>query len=1156
MDKNAIKKYATWARRELISRVRQKAYQYGIRENDIIDANADSIDGKILTNSEKRERRALIAQVTEKGFEQVMEEVAYTWFNRFSALRFMEVNGYLPTHIRVFTDEGNNFKPQIITEAIHMELDGLDMDKVYVLKEADNNDELFKYLVITQCNALNEILPGMFQKIADYTELLFPDNQLRAGSVIEQMIVLIPEDDWKDAVQIIGWLYQYYNIELKAKVFGRPKGVKINKNDIPAATQLFTPDWIVRYMVENSVGRIWLEGHPNAELQKKWNYYLSEAEQSTDVKTQLSKIRDKFKDLQPEEIKVMDCCMGSGHILVYTFDVLMQIYEVYGFNQRDAAKSIVENNIFGLDIDERAAQLAYFAVMMKARQYDRRFFSRKVQPNVYAIHESNYLDTFCVEYFVNGDDKLKTDMQTLIEELHDAKEYGSLLNVSSVDFDALFARFDEIKNDINIYRELALKELLPFVQVAKALAQKYHSVCTNPPYMGNKGMNDNLSDYLQKNYASTKYDMFAAFIERGIQMTKEHCYLTMITQNSWMAGSRYENARKKFLANSIVNMAHLGTRAFDEIGGEVVQTVAFCLGKNYPTSQKGTYLKLTEIAGESEKEQAFFDPNNMFIQSVDTFNHMPSNIIGYWVDDKVIQCLQREESIETGIFFRQGMATSDNNRFLRYWPEVDINRIGFDIESREIAQTSGLRWFPYNKGGSFRKWFGNNDLIVNWENDGAEMRAFTATLKQGTDVRLKSKEYYFKEGFTWSALASSVSVRYCPIGFIFDTKGSMGFPYQHNLIKYFIGLMNSSISELFLEILAPTLDFNLVSMKQIPMKVDCVQEVTTLVEECINLSKRDWDSYEISWEFSKHPFIGTYRLIEDAYSHWKEVCDSSFMHLKDNEERLNRIFSQIYGLDGLVECTVSEENVTVRRAELTKDIRRFISYAVGCMFGRYSLDTEGLAYAGGEWYATNYRSFPADEDNIIPICDDEYFEDDIMGRFMKFIETVYGKDTLEENLKFIADALSGNGTSREVIRTYFLNDFYYDHCSTYSAKGTGKRPIYWLFDSGKQNGFKALIYMHRYQPDTIARMRTDYVHEQQERYRTAISNLEERINNAPTAERVKLNKQLGKLKNQATEIRVYEEKMHHLADQMIHIDLDDGVKKNYEIFKDVLAEIK
>ena len=630
----------------------------------------------------------------------------------------------------------------------------------------------------------------------------------------------------------------------------------------------------------------------------------------------------------------------------------------------------------------------------------------------------------------------------------------------------------------------------------------------------------------------------------------------MITQNSWMAGSRYENARKKFLANSIVNMAHLGTRAFDEIGGEVVQTVAFCLGKNYPTSQKGTYLKLTEIAGESEKEQAFFDPNNMFIQSVDTFNHMPSNIIGYWVDDKVIQCLQREESIETGIFFRQGMATSDNNRFLRYWPEVDINRIGFDIESREIAQTSGLRWFPYNKGGSFRKWFGNNDLIVNWENDGAEMRAFTATLKQGTDVRLKSKEYYFKEGFTWSALASSVSVRYCPIGFIFDTKGSMGFPYQHNLIKYFIGLMNSSISELFLEILAPTLDFNLVSMKQIPMKVDCVQEVTTLVEECINLSKRDWDSYEISWEFSKHPFIGTYRLIEDAYSHWKEVCDSSFMHLKDNEERLNRIFSQIYGLDGLVECTVSEENVTVRRAELTKDIRRFISYAVGCMFGRYSLDTEGLAYAGGEWYATNYRSFPADEDNIIPICDDEYFEDDIMGRFMKFIETVYGKDTLEENLKFIADALSGNGTSREVIRTYFLNDFYYDHCSTYSAKGTGKRPIYWLFDSGKQNGFKALIYMHRYQPDTIARMRTDYVHEQQERYRTAISNLEERINNAPTAERVKLNKQLGKLKNQATEIRVYEEKMHHLADQMIHIDLDDGVKKNYEIFKDVLAEIK
>lgn len=1161
MDKNAIKKYAVWARRELISRVSQKALQYGIEKDNIVPARATSVNGVVLSNEEIKQRKALIDRINEHGYQQVMEEVAYTWFNRFSALRFMEVNGYLPSHVRVFTDEENNFKPQILTEAINLELDGLDMEKVYALKDANDNDALFKYLVIVQCNALNPILPGMFQRISDYTELLFPDNLLREGSAIQQMIELIPEEDWQDAVQIIGWLYQFYNIEPKADVFA--KDGKISKEEIPAATQLFTPDWIVRYMVENSLGRLWIEGHPNDGLKAEWKYYLEETEQEANVQAMLDSIRKEYTSIIPEQIKCIDPCSGSGHILAYMFDVLMQIYEAYGYTAREAVRSIVENNIYGLDIDDRAAQLAYFSVMMKARQYDRRFLTRKdeydnpdvPQPHVHAIVESNDIDVFSLDYFVNGDSELKASMESIIKEMRGAKEFGSILNVTPVDFAKLYTRFDEVRGDISISREIILNDILPLVKVAEVLAQQYDAVVTNPPYLSNKGMNSTLSGYLGKHFPRTKYDMYSAFIERGFQMTKHHRYLAMITMNSWMAGSRFEKAREDFLCHSIVNLAHLGTRAFDEIGGEVVQTVAFCFAKGFPTAQKGKYVKLTEIPGELQKEQAFFDRKNLYEQTVDTFHKMPSYILGYWINEKVLDCLQNEQPIEKGIFFRQGMATSDNNRFLRHWPEVKLERIGFSIRSREEAQESGLRWFPYNKGGSYRKWYGNNDLVVNWENDGAEMKAFTATLPQGTDVRLKSKEYYFKEGFTWSALASSISVRYCPVGFIFDTKGSMGFPYDNSLIKYFVGLINSSISEVFLEVLAPTLDYNLVSMKQIPMKVERVDEVTALVDECVAYAKADWDSYEVSWDFKKHPLLSGYSLIADAFKAWEEKCDSAFTQLQHNEEKLNEIFASIYDLDG-VNCQRTDEEITIRKADRTREIKSLISYAVGCMFGRYSLDVDGLICAGGELEDENYSTYLPDRDNIIPICDDEYFDDDIVGKFIRFIEVAYGKESLAENLRYIADSLGGTGNPKDVLRSYFINDFYREHCDDYQTSAMGKRPIYWLFDSGKKNGFKCLIYMHRYQPDTIARIRTDYVHEQQARYRTAISDLEQRIASATTSERVKLNKRLKTLQDQATEIQGYEERIHHLADQYISIDLDDGVKKNYDIFKDVLAKIK
>lgn len=630
MDKNAIKKYAVWARTELIERVTQKAQQYEISAD--ADPQADAVHGKLLSKDEKDQRAKLISKVKEKGYEQVMEEVAYTWFNRFSALRFMEVNNYLPSRIRVFTDAEGNFKPEILTEAIHLELDGLDMEKVYALKDANDSEVLFKYLIITQCNALSGVLPGMFQKIADYTELLFPDNLLREGSVVEQMVTKIPEEDWKDQVQIIGWLYQYYNTEPKDKVFADLKNnKKITKDKIPAATQLFTPDWIVRYMVENSLGRLWVEGHPNDELKSNWKYYLDEADQEPEAQEQLEAIHREYSALKPEDILVIDPCMGSGHIICYMFDVLMQIYETYGYTARDAASSIVQNNIYGLDIDDRAAQLAYFSVMMKARQYDRRFLSRGIQPHVYAIMESNRFDPHIIDFFTDGRKELKSAMNSLISDLHDAKEYGSILDVKPVDFPALYARFDEIRNgNPNLYTYQILDKLLPFVQMTEVMARKYHAVVTNPPYMGSSGMSGKLSEFIKKHYSDSKSDLFAVFIERCGQMVKKDYYQAMITQHAWMFLSSFEKLRKKILQKTTINMAHLGARAFEEIGGEVVQTTSFVMLNRDIENYKGVYCRLIDPTTQKDKEDLFLSGDGRFESSQSNFSKIPGSPAARW----------------------------------------------------------------------------------------------------------------------------------------------------------------------------------------------------------------------------------------------------------------------------------------------------------------------------------------------------------------------------------------------------------------------------------------------------------------------------------------------------------------------------------------------
>ncbi len=1217
MDKNAIKKYAVWARRELIARVTQKAEKYEITEQNMTGADADSIGGRVLTGAEKKQRGALIEKIKADGFQQVMEEVAYTWFNRFTALRFMEVNNYLPSHTRVFTNEEGAFKPQILADAISLEMDGLDMEKVYELKDTNKTEELYRYLLITQCNALSSILPQMFQKIEDYTELLLPDYLLREGSVIEQMIALISEEDWTDQVQIIGWLYQYYNSEKKDDVFAAlKKNVKITKENIPAATQLFTPDWIVRYMVENSLGRLWLEGHPDVKEQllpteeeqsayaagnrdpedSKWHYYLEEAEQEPEVQAELSEIRKEYAALKPEEIKCIDPCSGSGHILAYMFDVLMKIYESYGYTSREAVGSIVENNLYGLDIDERAAQLAYFAVMMKARQYDRRFFNRKdedgnlciPQPHVYAIAESNHVDPFAVEYFCNGDAELKETMDTIIQELQDAKEYGSILTVTPQDWKKLYARFSEIKEDIHMYREVAIKELLPLVQVAEALAQKYDAVVTNPPYMGNSSMSTKLLVFIKKYYPDSKSDMFAIFIESCRKLTKYLGFQAMITQHAWMSLASYERLRCKLHDVSIVNMVHLGARAFEEVSGEMVQTTSFVFQNTKIEKRQGIYCRLINPTTAAGKEDAFLSGNSRYKAKQDSFKRIPgAPVSAYVAGDTLAMLYEKGKTIDDIGTVKIGMGTGNNDLFLKLWWEVNNLIIDYSMKDASLINSESKKYYPYSKGGERKRWYGNHEYVVWYDEAGQSQMKQTSGHRENGGY-----DYYFHKGMTWTySTMAAFCARVMPEGFVFDVNGSSLF-LPEKYYNYILCFLQSCVGRFIIDSTKSAFSIQAGTIRNLPIIGETNEEIEGLANDCIKISREDWDAFETSWDFKRHPFVnGEFTTIKEAYNKWQFVANERNRSLNQKERRINEIFIDKYELANELSPDVDIEDSTLHSPNMEREVRSFISYAVGCMFGRYSVHEDGLVYAGGDW-SEKYGSYNGtfddlkeytfaetgnftngelskkfcylksenkkplfcyhvDYDNIIPISDDEYFEDDIVSLFVKFVKMVYGEDTIEENLKFIADALGGKGASREVIRKYFMDEFYKDHCKTYQ-----KRPIYWLFDSGKKNGFKCLIYMHRYQPNTIARIRTDYVHEQQSRYRTAIAGLESRINEAGTSERVKLKKQLDTLQAQATEIREYEEKIHHLADQMIRIDLDDGVKHNYEIFKDVLAKIK
>lgn len=1225
MNKTAIKNFAIWARNKLIADVSYDARLIGITEDGIAKPLPQSFGGTqffdigtaepySISGEAVRQRDKLIEVIQQKekdtdyktAYQYVIEEVAYTWFNRLIAIRFMEVNDYLPSHIRVLSSESGKMEPDLVTTPFDAELPftAEEEAQIFQLKQDNKLDEVFRILFLKQCNALNEILPALFEKTKNYTELLLSLSVIDQDGVVYHLIHDIPEDDFNiergGQVEIIGWLYQYYNTEPKAAAFA--KNGKITKEEIPAVTQLFTPDWIVRYMVENSLGRLWVEGHPDCGLKENWKYYLEETQQEPEVQVKLAEIRKEYAALNPEDIQFIDPCMGSGHILVYAFDVLMQIYESAGYSQRDAAKSILEHNIYGLDIDDRAYQLAYFAVMMKARQYNRRILNGEHSCHVYAIQESNSINRAHLKYFGAGMDDIeknaaKMQLEGLLDTLTDAKEYGSILNVESYNWDLLrrFVAAEDTAGQISMDSvgvEDTAEQLNRLIDIGETMARKYWVTCTNPPYAGTSNLSANVNNFVKKNYPDSKADLFAVFIERCRQMTVNNGFQAMITQHAWMFLSSFEKLREKMMLTETVNMAHLGARAFEEIGGEVVQTTAFVRCANHVEGYKGTYCRLIEPTSQQGKADMFISGQNQYRVGQISFSKIPGVPVAYWISPEVLKLFD-ERTVGSIADAKSGMTTTDNTRFLRLWEEVNCQKIGFGYGNIADTQDMKYKWFPFCKGGDFRRWAGNESFVVNWFNNGEEIRV---AAEGATGGRLVNIDCALRECLVWTKISSAnISLRMKKQG-IFFSDAAPGVFANRETLYYLLALLNTKYANEIIKLINPTLNFVPGAVSSVPVKKDEKNKgkIIEIAEGNVQLSEQDWDSFETSWDFKKHPLLQNVSTISEAFNQWQAECDDRFNQLKTNEEELNRIFIDIYGLQDELTPEVEDKDVTVRKADLQRDIKSLLSYAVGCMFGRYSTYKDGLLFAGepyslqafvdkmnerpgtisAEELERAYRNegivvdemFFPDADNVIPITDEEYLDDDIVSRLCAWLKAVYGADTLEANLDYIAKALGNKGsTSREIIRNYFLNDFFKDHCQTYSVTGSGKRPIYWLFDSGKQNGFKALVYLHRYTPDTIGNLRIDYLHKMQRVYESEINRMQDMMDHSENAREVAAaSKRKDKLAKQLKECREYDEKISHLALSRIELDLDDGVKVNYRKlqtaqdgkFYEVLADSK
>lgn len=1217
MNKTAIRKFAEWAREKLIEDIKYKAGTVGITANGIVEKLPQSTsdtyfydvgtkDYTKISGIEIKQRDALVKAIQTKersyksyqeAFENVIEEVAYTWFNRLIAIRFMEVNDYLPSGVRVLSSENKAKKePDLVTTPFDTDLEftSYEQDRIIQLKDDNKLDELFRMLFIKQCNKLHDILPELFEKTDDYSELLLTISFTDPEGIIHHLINDIEDVDFRindemytddgkikadGQVEIIGWLYQYYISKKHDEIVNIYKGT-VKKADIPAATQLFTTDWVVRYMVDNSLGRYWIERNPQSKLSEKLEFFV------TPKNGEIQYVDEK---VNPTDLTFFDPCMGSGHILVYAFDVLMEIYREVGYSDRDAALSIVENNLFGMDIDKRAYQLAYFAVMMKARSYNRRALTKGISNNIAVVEESNSIDKFACNGLTTDSEQNKIG-EYLVEAYKDAQEIGTLQTIEKKDYKEFVEYLNNVESSagqIELFSTAWLNDTLPqMVQLAKQaeiMSNKYAVVCTNPPYM-NK-LEGQLKKFVVDNYKAYSGDLFSVFIYRNFDYCKKDGYSAFMTPFVWLFIKTYEALRTYIInTKAITTLVQMEYSAFEEA---TVPICSFVL-KNGKATENALCFRLSDFKGgmEVQKQKVLEAIGNkncdyFFEAEQNNFLKIPGNPVAYWVGKQVLKAFEGSLLSDYG-YPKQGFATGDNNTFLRFWQEVDMTKIGFGMESREVANQSGKKWFPCNKGGSFRRWYGNNNYLANWQADGKEMTEFKGSV-------IRNPQYYFKQGITWSSLTSGkLSMRYSPKGFLFESKGSVCFMKNEDNLGYILGLMNTEIVSNMLSVLSPTLDYHEGPISRVPIIVsDQKEQIEIIVKQNVEICKNDWDSFETSWDFKKHPLI-CYEAdkVSVAFEIWSKECENHFNQLKANEEELNRIFIDIYGLQDELTPEVEDKDVTVRKADLQRDIKSLISYAVGCMFGRYSIEREGIVYAGGnfddvywkykgqaalnkngepieggyagisladyhypkfhdtdDWKTATELSFEPDADNCIPITDEEYFEDDIVGLFCAWLKKAYGEDTLEENLDFIANALGNKGkTSREVIRNYFLTDFIKDHIKTYQ-----KRPIYWLFDSGKQNGFKALVYMHRWNADTIGNVRVEYLHRIQRVYEKEIIRMQEIIDNSHDNKEISnATKRKEKLQKQIKETKDYDAKIAHLALSRIDIDLDGGVKVNYE----------
>lgn len=1194
MDKKAIKEFAVNARKELIEEVTTKLNRLGITDKGIEEAKR--IDQSLLeiestqvrlTGNEITQRDRLIEKLKQKSstsdykeeYQSLIEEVAYTWFNRLIAIRFMEVNDYLPDSYRVLSSENTGkIEPDIITDIydsdIYEELSTSEKQQVNEWKmdnSAEAMDKLYQFVFIKICHQLNDYLPELFEQVEDYTELLFTASYIKKDGVIAKLLS-IPEENFNVSqggqVEIIGWLYQYYNSEPKQLVFSRPKSQKIKKQDIPAATQLFTPDWIVRYMVENSLGRFYIEkmmGNGDTRTEKEiaqhfnWVYYLETAEQPDAVMIELKEDQKEKAHYHLEEIKFIDPSMGSGHVLVYAFDVFMQLYEHEGYSKRDAATLILENNLFGLDIDHRAQQLAYFALMMKGREQNRQLLKKQIELHCFDIPESKELQKDHdllneIKEFLDNEE-IYDELDNLIKYYTHGKDYGSLIKFKE-DY-----HFDDIVIGLQRFKESQkaglflddtiqkVDKLLDIITISKILYSKYDIVVTNPPYMGSSGMDKTLSDFAKKEYPQSKSDLFAMFIDRWNTSIKSNGYNAMVTMQSWMFLSSFEKMRSNIINNyTIVNMMHMENMVLGIAFGTVVTIFRNKIDFNYRATYHFIHYK--DIQNDRLKQKTPIMNERYNIQSQNNFQKIPGMPIAYWASDALIKDFEIGEPISNYVTPKQGLATADNNRFLRLWWEVNFNKIKFDATSLEDAKVSRKKWFPYNKGGSFRRWYGNYDYIVNWENDGEEIRNFCDS-KGKVRSRPQNTNYYFKESITWSDVTSGdFSIRYREYGSIFDSTGHSAFSKNKSDKLYLLGLLNSPVSNYIFKILNPTIHMHIGYFSLLPTFIDKSNQdrIVDLVDQAISISKDDWIDVEQGWHtFISSPLLCGKNKLSDAMKIRNKYLENRIISLNKIESEINTHFLSLYDMEEELgmDRKKAKTKDQLKNLDNEREIKNFISYSIGVMFGRYSLDEEGLIYAGGQWDDSRYTSFKPDKDNVLLITDDEYFKDsqiDIVNRFIEFVEVTFGSDTLEENLQFIADTLGGKGKSREVIRRYFVKDFYKDHLKTYS-----NRPIYWQLDSGKQNGFKALMYLHRYTPDQLGKVRTEYLHELQKAYDNRIEWREQQIAASDNQKDInKWLKDMTKIQKQLKELRDYDEKLGHLALNRIELDLDDGVIVNYD----------